>query len=245
MAENVDAEKIWSEVLTNLQLTMTDATFRKWLAPSVGISLIEGTLTVGAHNPYAQEWLAKRLHQRLVEEATRVLGTDTKIEVVPLPKTGKPATEHVQVVGVYLEKRTEIVQPHKQMMVSDYFRRHWLPLLGPTLGWTILALRRRAYRNYKTGETRDGFRCTYSDLAREAGVKHWRTISRAFKKPCTECKKLHKRSHSIAEHFVLEQGPVYQTSKRFSRHIRVGTRFRILLDDPLTPGDEKRVEAST
>lgn len=239
-----DAETAWTEILKELRLRLDKPQFQSLLAPSIGLRFEDKTLTVGVHNVYAQQWLENRLFGIVETEVTRQLGADASLVFTQLPQRGKPDTEPVEVVGSYLEARNDLVQPHKHVLVTDYFRRRWLPLLGPSLGWTIIALRRRAYRNYKTGETRDGLRCTLSDLAREAGVKHWRTISRNLQKPCAECKRLHKRTHPVADHFVLEHSPVYQTSKRFSRHVRVGTRFRILLDDPLTPADEIKLRTS-
>lgn len=244
MSNKTNIEQAWRQILASLAGQMTDATFKQLLAPSVAISFEQGLLTVGVRRPYARAWLQKRLYP-VVERAVHAeLGDHVKIDFVQLPADGekKDDAHQVEIVGVYQESRDDIIQPHKHSLVTDYFRRQWIPLLGPTLGWTIIAMRRRAYRNYKTGETRDGFKCTLPELARESGVEHWRTISRALKKPCAECKRLYGKSHPVARHFILEQQWVYQDSKRFGHRIRTGTRFRILLDDPLTPTDQKRLD---
>ena len=245
MAPKTDGEKIWEQVLRSLELQMSKAAFANLFQGSVAISYADNTLTVGVRNVNAQQWIEKRYFENVEREVRRETAAETALVFTQLPTRGKEQEQPVEIEGVYREARNNLIQPHKASLVTDYFRRKWLPLLGPTLGWLVVGLRRRAYRNYKTGETRDGFRCTYNDLAIESGVTHWRTVSRALKKPCTECKKHYGKVHPVAEHFILEHTPVYQTSKRFSRHVRVGTRFRVYFDDELTPADEKRAKSST
>lgn len=242
MPDIAKPELIWSNVLDDMRGAMTKATFEELFSGSVALAFEENQLIVGVRNVNAQKWIEQRWLSRVEKEVQAFAGPGATILLTQLPRRGKEAEHAVRVEGVYQDARNDIVQPHKHHLVTDYFRRQWLPLLGPTLGWTIIALRRRAYRNYKTGETRDGFKCTLSDLARESGVEHWRTISRALQKPCPECKRLYKIKHPIARHFVLEQGWVYADSKRFGHRIRTGTRFRVLLDDPLTPADQQKAE---
>ena len=47
----------------------------------------------------------------------------------------------------------------------QYFRQQWLPRLGPTLAWFVMALRSRCYYNPDTGELRDTCTWRKKDLA--------------------------------------------------------------------------------
>lgn len=232
-----NAEQIWSQGLDILKGTMSRATFEQLLAPSVGIAFNAPTLTVGIRDPYTREWLEKRLYQKIVDAVRTAHGSEIEIEFIAMPKNGKPDAQHIEVVADYHERKNALIKPHHAILVTDYFRKQWVPLLGPSIGWLILALRRRAYRNYKTGETRDGFKTTYEDLAHEIGMSY-PTIQRAMQKKCTECEK----EHDIIEHFVPERKPIIKEVARLGgQRVRVGTFFRVYMDDPLTPADEKRL----
>jgi hypothetical protein len=47
----------------------------------------------------------------------------------------------------YANAYNEIVQPDRVFVATQYFRTRWVPILGPALGWLILALRQRCYWN--------------------------------------------------------------------------------------------------
>lgn len=237
MATSDQAERIWSEILDTLRGTMTQATFTQLLAPSVGIRYAGNRLTVGIRDPYTKEWLEKRLYARIMDAAHRE-HPEIEIEFIALPKNSdKVEVNEIEVVGDYHERKNKLIKPHHAILVTDYFRKEWMPLLGPSLAWLILALRRRAYRNFKTGETRDGFKTTYDDLAHEIGMSY-PTVQRMMQKKCTECEK----QHDIIEHFVPERTPIIKEVARLNgQRVRVGTFFRVYMDDPLTPADEKRL----
>lgn len=240
-SEKPNAEKVWSAVLDILRLQLTRATFEQLLAPSVGIAFEHQRLTVGIRDPYKRTWLEKQLYPKVVAAVREVCGEDIEIEFIPAAASAKALeVGHIEVVADYHERKNLLIKPHHALLVTDYFRKQWMPRLGPALAWLILALRRRAYRNFKTGETRDGFKTTYEDLAHEIGMSY-PTVQRMMKQKCTECDK----PHDIIEHFVPERKPIIKDVPRLGKRVRVGTFFRVYMDDPLTPPDEKLLKSES
>jgi len=164
----------------------------------------------------------------------------------------------IDVEGDYLDRRNEIIRPEKICITTEYFETQWSPHLGPVLTRTIVRLRRRAYKNKKTGERRNELTTTLNAIAKEVGV-HEETIRNALLKPCTlcpnntTCKKHEKKPrsgtkckqcakiHHIADHFILASAPKYRMSAKLGKVIRCGVYFRVLLDDPLLPEHETKL----
>ena len=55
----------------------------------------------------------------------------------------------------YIDARNAITQPDKMVFLSQYFRRSWMPALGPLGTAVVIYLRGACYHNRKSGETRD------------------------------------------------------------------------------------------
>ena len=71
-----------------------------------------------------------------------------------------------------------LMPPQDQLIITHYFLRHWLPLLGAGPAWMITLLRDQIYHNRETGELRDHveLRNGYRELAQALGISRPKTI---------------------------------------------------------------------
>jgi hypothetical protein len=129
----------------------------------------------------------------------------------------------------YASVYNEITQPDKVFVASQYFRRKWVPRLGTTLAWVVIALRQHCYSNRVTGEKRDWCMVTQDELAREAGISV-STLKRSLE-------------HADAHRFIIEVKHRYRYDQTLCKQVRTDSRYRILMDDPLIPEDEERFRA--
>jgi len=134
------------------------------------------------------------------------------------------AGETLQLQKVYANLYNEIIEPDRVVVMTQYFRRAWVPRLGHSLAWLIIALRQRCYWNRKTGELRNSCQVTQEDLAAEIGVEP-RTVRRLLE-------------HPLAERFIIEVKGRYNYDQRLGKRVRETTTYQIRMDDPLTPEDE-------
>jgi hypothetical protein len=128
----------------------------------------------------------------------------------------------------YANIYNELVKPDKVFVASQYFRQRWVPLLGPTLAWVIIALRQHCYWNKNTGEKRDWCRVSQEGLAREVGIG------------ITTLKRLLKHEH--AGKFILAAASRYRYDPKLRKQVREPCTYRIRMDDPLIPEDEARLK---
>jgi chromosomal replication initiator protein len=73
------AKKIWETTLGQLQLQVPRSSYDTWLKGTVGLTLEDGQLTVGAASPFAAEWLERRMHQLIHRTVGEVV--DPNIQV--------------------------------------------------------------------------------------------------------------------------------------------------------------------
>lgn len=223
---------MWKEMLTSLRGQMTKATFDTLFLRSNGY-LKNGSLVIEADNAYAADWLERRFQQQIKRSACEVLGKEitnlefvVKGKVVEEKKTARQ-TEMFEVSGTYVELYNKIVRPKEQFWETEYFRKNWVPRLGPVLAWLIVGLRRKCYYNPNTGEKRDVCKFPVYKLAEEVGVS-LSTASRHLNNP---------QKKEIIDLFILDRSPIREYSHKKGRVVTVTTIWRIRLDDPLTPED--------
>ena len=66
----MDLDTLWTAVLNELKLQMTNATFNTWLAGSRATAVAgDGTLTVQVRSDYAKDWLENRLYDTIMQTA--------------------------------------------------------------------------------------------------------------------------------------------------------------------------------
>jgi len=79
----VDPAQIWETALKELQLQMTKATFDAWVRSTIVAEAQDGEkpmLVIGTHNPYAVEWLERRLHVTIQRTVVGIVGKDVDLE---------------------------------------------------------------------------------------------------------------------------------------------------------------------
>jgi hypothetical protein len=74
-----DAARIWSEVLAELRLQMTHATFDTWLRGSQAVAVRDGELVVRVRDSYAVDWLRARWLAPIQRTVAGVTGRDVGI----------------------------------------------------------------------------------------------------------------------------------------------------------------------
>jgi len=127
----------------------------------------------------------------------------------------------------YANVYNEIVKPDKVFVATQYFRKRWVPLLGPALGWVITALRQHCYWNKSTGELRDWCLVTQQELADEVGVSV-STLKRLLQ-------------HEHAGRFITDVTHRYRYDAGLQKRVRKPSMYRVRMDDPLVPEDEERL----
>lgn len=128
----------------------------------------------------------------------------------------------------YANVYNEIVKPDKVFVATQYFRKRWVPLLGPALAWAITALRQHCYWNKNTGEMRDWCLVTQQELADEIGVSV-ATFKRLLQ-------------HEHAGKFITDVTHRYRYDASLQKQVRKPSMYRVRMDDPLVPEDEERLK---
>lgn len=128
--------------------------------------------------------------------------------------------------GFYTQAYNEIVQPGRVWKISKYFLRRWTPYLGPSDVWLVIGARQESYFNGR----RPWFTAYDQQLAAAAGI-HVRSFRRAAKK------EIAGGMGALALFLSKEGDPGYVTGQPVPRQEE--TRYRVRLDDPLTPADAR------
>jgi hypothetical protein len=133
------------------------------------------------------------------------------------------------------------------MLVSWYFLKQWLPLIGQDAAMFILVLRSQSYFNQETGVVRDEVWINdgYLGLANRLGIKNPRMIANWFPTQIEYGKRKEqwsektekelarrKKVQELVGHFVTRIDHRPNASKSFA------WKFKIQRVDPLTPQDQ-------
>ncbi|MGB8644897.1 MAG: DnaA N-terminal domain-containing protein [Anaerolineae bacterium] len=128
------AQQIWETALSELQLQTTHATFDTWIKPTFAISYTEGSMMVGVRNPYAQQWLEKRLHGMIERTVSHIVGHATTVEFI-IKKQAEPSEskdskdeDDPHAGDVLTDLIDSPLEPYIQ--VQKYAIRFWQPLIG-------------------------------------------------------------------------------------------------------------------
>ncbi len=134
----------WQQVLSEVQLQMTKATFDTWVAPTFPLSLDDDTLTIGVRNAYAQQWLENRLRGILERVVNRVFAKpldlkfilDTRPAETELRNAEKP--DEPAPGDLYVEFIESPLTPY--IFLQKYAIWFWQPLLGSLAfsAWVML-----------------------------------------------------------------------------------------------------------
>jgi hypothetical protein len=128
----------------------------------------------------------------------------------------------------YANVYNEIVKPDRVFVATQYFRQKWVPLLGHSLAWVIIALRQHCYWSKETKEKRDWCVIGQEELAAETGTSV-ATLKRLLQ-------------HEHASKFITDISHRYRYDTQLGKKVRRKSMYRIRMDDPLTPDDEDRLK---
>jgi len=76
-----NARDVWRAVLGDLQLQLPRPTFETWLKPTGGLTYDDHTFVVEAPNPFAVEWLERRMYQALQKTLHKVSGREYELQL--------------------------------------------------------------------------------------------------------------------------------------------------------------------
>ena len=93
------AVETWKAILGDLQLQVSRPIYETWLKETEGLSITDGSLTVGVPTPFAVEWLERRMYQSIQRTLQKVAGRPLEVQFqvgTTLPNEaggGAPAAE--------------------------------------------------------------------------------------------------------------------------------------------------------
>jgi len=129
----------------------------------------------------------------------------------------------------YIDARNSLTQPDRMVFLSQYFRRSWMPALGPLGTAIVIYLRGACYYNRKTGETRDTIQISQREIAVGCGCSV-PTIKREL-----------ERNEALRR--FVQTSPEWERDGASGRVRQLENHYKIAMDDPLTEADEARLEA--
>jgi len=128
----------------------------------------------------------------------------------------------------YIDARNSITQPDKMVFLSQYFRRGWMPALGPLGTAIVIYLRGACYHNRKSGETRDTVQIAQREIAAGCGCSV-PTIKRELER------------NDALRRFV-QISPEWERDGASGRVRQLENHYKVAMDDPLTEADEVRLK---
>jgi hypothetical protein len=140
------------------------------------------------------------------------------------------------------------------ILVSWYFLKHWLPLLGWNTAMLILILRNLCYFNDETGEIRDEVWIEegYDGIAARLGIENVQLIASWFPAGIERKKRTDPLTHRTEQEYNRRM-QVQEYLTRFIRRVdhrtnsigKYAWKFQVQRTDPLTPEDESIQKAIT
>jgi hypothetical protein len=187
-------EQAWRAALEQLQMEMPKATFDTWVRETGFISFDDGVFTIGAANEYARQWLEGRLSSTATRLLTGLMNQSIDIRFIvfqpdmsaeegSLSEQGVSQTseedKNLKIQLVHASLRDEFVHPNRVIVIPGYFQR-WLPYLGPTLAWIVVAFRQAMFMaTHREARTDVDFEISPVSVARWAGISRitlWRKL---------------------------------------------------------------------
>lgn len=140
------------------------------------------------------------------------------------------------------------------ILVSWYFLKHWLPVLGADAAMFVLVLRNQCYFNDETGEIRDEVWMDggYETIANRLGINNPRVVANWLPVRIDRGKRKDKLSERTVEELSRRQRLqdllglfVDRTEHRINSEGSYGWKFKVQRVDPLTPQHQKIQQASS
>ncbi len=179
-------QQAWEAAVGQLQMEMPKAAFDTWVRDAQLISYEDGEFTIGVFNAYARDWLESRLSSTLTRLLTGIMNASAEVhfivwndEDVYGDEPDDPEALQLKIRVAYQSLRDALIEPHKVVVIPGYFRR-WVPFLGPTLAWIVVAFRQMMYLGTRHKVSPHvTFRTSPQQVARWAGIARntlWRNM---------------------------------------------------------------------
>lgn len=173
---------IWHEILHDLRLQMTSATFDTWLANSHLIEHGDGRLVVAVRNAYAVDWLQHRLYDVVHRVVTAVTGQTHEIvfqvDIVSAPADSL-ALRHPPAAPAF--PGFEPIRSNFTQMPRQFFEIV-LRSEPPVVTAFVAAVVDQTYGiivNFHTGERREWWEASYPEIGRVCGIKSKASLIKA------------------------------------------------------------------
>lgn len=137
--------------------------------------------------------------------------------------------KNLNIQGIYDEDhhRDKILQPNRIFRVTHYFIDHWLPLLGPSHAWLVVALQQSYWKKNK------GY-ITHAELGRTSGLKRHSIMNLLNKTEAYTASTNIQPTTSYHLHWFLRRIDRWGQGKQGKR----ANTYTILLNTPLTPAHQ-------
>jgi hypothetical protein len=146
-----------------------------------------------------------------------------------------------KVIPGYHSAVNEIIEPDKILVMTRYFVRRWMPILGENGTRIVLALRSLGYYNRQTGEKRDGIEIDLPELAVLCGIS-LPTLKREFgERHDSNRKAIPGTRQNPALHRFVTKDRQYWRDPVTNRLLRTANLYRVMMDDPLHEDDLPRL----
>ncbi|MCL4298417.1 MAG: hypothetical protein KJ077_21960 [Anaerolineae bacterium] len=83
-------EQLWDQVVQQLRLQMTQATFESWIKETMLLSNDAGEWHIGVKSSFAREWLENRLKPTILATIFHLTGQEVRLEFVVVEEVGEP-----------------------------------------------------------------------------------------------------------------------------------------------------------
>jgi chromosomal replication initiation ATPase DnaA len=189
--------ELWTQVLGELRLAMTTATFDTWVADTDLLNYENGRMLVGVANSYALDWLQHRLIDVVTRTATAQAGRRVELEFTlkrpaataaatfngdrphpTNPTTPETAEEEPPFVG-FQPYRSDFTQVPKQFF--EVVMRQEVPSVQSVV-LAVIDQTVGVITNFNTGERREWWEASLPEIGRAAGIKSLTTVGRAMKR---------------------------------------------------------------
>jgi len=207
---------------------MASSNYNKYIADLTITSHTDQSISLHAPGQYEADWLNARMGKIMSQHFSGILGQPMEILFSangdPGPDLKLSKGRKADLSQAYGETRASIIQPQKALYITNYFWRHWRPLLGKgTTSDVVIACRSLCYWNIKTGELRNTITTDRDEIA-ELAVCSPSSVDRAL-------------SHQLVRmYFVRKKIARVMTDEGPRNH---GLILKVRMDDPLIPEHQK------
>lgn len=107
----LDTKQLWENTLTNIELSISPASFKMWFSETHIVRIDDGVVVVGVPNQLTREWLSERFGKLILKTVRGFVDTIRSVEYIVSKENSKRTPEKV-----VTEARNE-----SELPLSDYY----------------------------------------------------------------------------------------------------------------------------